>query len=57
MAIEYTNQLNSKALQNLLKLGFFGLKIDHLAALNGTEFLNVCLYKQRCLCHDVARQN
>jgi hypothetical protein len=34
MAIEYTNLLQSKALQNLSKLGFFGLKIYHLATLD-----------------------
>jgi hypothetical protein len=33
MAIKYINILQSKALQNLYKLGFFGLKRNHLATL------------------------
>jgi hypothetical protein len=33
MTIKYTNIFQPKALQNLLKLGFFGLKIKHLATL------------------------
>jgi hypothetical protein len=33
MAKEYTNPFYSKALKNLPKLGFFGLKINHLATL------------------------
>jgi hypothetical protein len=46
MAQEYTNLFNSKALKNFPKLGFFGLKIYHLATLlftssGGTE-LHVC---------------
>jgi hypothetical protein len=32
-AVEYTNTFYSKALQNVPKLGFFGLKINHLATL------------------------
>jgi hypothetical protein len=31
MAIKYTNIFHCKTLQNLPKLGFFGLKICHLA--------------------------
>jgi hypothetical protein len=33
MTIKYTNIFHCKALQNLPKLGFFGLKIHHLATL------------------------
>jgi hypothetical protein len=33
MAIKYINIFQSKALQNLPKLGFFGLKTNHLATL------------------------
>jgi hypothetical protein len=33
MVIESTNIFHSKAHQNLPKLGFFGLKINHLATL------------------------
>jgi hypothetical protein len=33
MVIKYTNIFHSKALQNLPKLGFFGLKINHLVTL------------------------
>jgi hypothetical protein len=36
IAREYTNLFHSKALQNLPKLGFFGLKINHLATLQQT---------------------
>jgi hypothetical protein len=31
MAIKGTNIILSKALQNKIKLGFFGMKINHLA--------------------------
>jgi hypothetical protein len=37
MAIKYTNLFNSKALRNLPKLGFFGMKIYHLATLGQTR--------------------
>jgi hypothetical protein len=33
MAIKYTNIYQSKALQNLPKIGIFGLKTNHLATL------------------------
>jgi hypothetical protein len=36
MTIKYTNLFDSKALQNLPKFGFFGLKIYHLATLGAT---------------------
>jgi hypothetical protein len=40
MSITYTNIYNYKTIQNLPKLGFFGLKIYHLATLakNGPVF-------------------
>jgi hypothetical protein len=37
MAIKYTNIFHSKVLKNTPKLGFFGLKIYHLATLNGNK--------------------
>jgi hypothetical protein len=33
MAIKYTNIVHYKTVENLPKLGFFGLKIYHLATL------------------------
>jgi hypothetical protein len=41
MAITYTNIFHCKALQNLPKLGFLGLKICHLATLSLTTTLDV----------------
>jgi hypothetical protein len=37
MVIKYTNIFRSKALQNLPKLGFFGLQRNHLATLTHTR--------------------
>jgi hypothetical protein len=34
VAIKYSKIYQSKALENLPKLGFFGLKINHLATLD-----------------------
>jgi hypothetical protein len=36
MTIKYTNIFHFKTLQNIHKLGFFGLKIYHLATRNST---------------------
>jgi hypothetical protein len=47
MAIKYTNIFQSKALQNLPKLGFFGLKTNRLATLDAMEVL--CLLQKECL--------
>jgi hypothetical protein len=38
MIIKYTNIFHSKALQNIPKLGFFGMKIYHLATLTNVGF-------------------
>jgi hypothetical protein len=35
VSIKYTNIFQRKTLQNLPKFGFFGLKTNHLAALDG----------------------
>jgi hypothetical protein len=40
MAINYTYIFQSKALQNFPKLGFFGLKTNHLATLSMSSFLD-----------------
>jgi hypothetical protein len=40
MAIKYTNIFRSKALQNIPNLGFFGLRINHLATLLSTSTSN-----------------
>jgi hypothetical protein len=40
MTINYTNILNSKALQNLSEFGFIGLKIYHLATLAQTTYVH-----------------
>jgi hypothetical protein len=37
MTIKYTTIFHSKALQNLPKIGIFGLQIHHLATLDWTE--------------------
>jgi hypothetical protein len=39
MVIKYTNIFHCKTLQNLPKLGFFGLKICHLATLTAGRLL------------------
>jgi hypothetical protein len=41
MGTKYTNIFHSKALQNLPKLGFFGLKINRLATLQCKRRLNI----------------
>jgi hypothetical protein len=50
--MKYTNILHSKALQNLPKLGYFGLKINHLATLSATTFSVVQLenYSSAAMC-------
>jgi hypothetical protein len=41
-AFKYTNIFHSKALQNIPKFGFFGLKINHLATLT-TSFPEIAI--------------
>jgi hypothetical protein len=43
MAVKSTDIFNSKALQNIPKLGFYGLKIDHLATLVPISCLIYCM--------------
>jgi hypothetical protein len=46
MVIKYTNVFHSKALQNLPKLGFFGLKINHLATLERDQMIVKAIWSQ-----------
>jgi hypothetical protein len=55
MVIKYTNIFHSKVVQNLPKIGIFGLKINHLATLMLmeaspiTKFSSAVTYFQHCL--------
>jgi hypothetical protein len=40
VSVNYTNIFHCKALQNLLKFGFFGLKTNHLATRSTFQSLN-----------------
>jgi hypothetical protein len=49
MSIKYTNIFHCKTLENLSELGFFGLKINHLATLVDSFF--VCFQVQFVFCY------